>query len=106
MDSNQSSAISAEGESEFIRAGENTHYMVSPPLAVRSPIAFRIWLQVATNTASLVSSMDRGRKGGRFYGDAAWCAQCRGVAHLRFGDAARWFFDKEASPIVEAITPR
>jgi hypothetical protein len=65
MDSNQSSAISAEGQ--FTLADENTHHIVSPPPAVWSPIAFRVWLQVATNTASVVSSMDHGRRGGRFY---------------------------------------
>jgi hypothetical protein len=67
MDSNKIPAVSATGESEFTRAGEDPLHIVSPPPAVRSPLAFRIWLQVATNTASVVSSMDRGCRGGRFY---------------------------------------
>jgi hypothetical protein len=68
MDSNKIPAVSAAGKGEVTMADENTLRIVSPPLVVRSPIAFRTWLQVATNTASVVSSMDHGRRGGRFYG--------------------------------------
>jgi hypothetical protein len=68
MDSNKTPTVGAASEGEFTRNDESAPHAVSPPPAVRSPIAFRTWLQVATNTASLVSSMDRGRRGGRFYG--------------------------------------
>jgi hypothetical protein len=62
----------------------------------------------ALTESTRVSETDAafGPRGDRVYGDVLWCATCRIVAHLRFRDTARWFLDKEAIPIVEAITKR
>ena len=59
--------VGAGGEGRISKADENTLHIAPPPPEVQSPIAFRTWLQVATNTASFMWSMDRGRRGGRFY---------------------------------------